>query len=64
MFRMKPRLYVSETTGPSQHFLKTFLANVPILHTLKTLENRRYSGVSWGYKIQILANNELSITKL
>ena len=36
-----------------------FPANVPILHSLKTTENQRFSGIFRGYKMGILARNGL-----
>ena len=36
-----------------------FLANVPILHPLKTPENQRFSGVFRGCSMGILARNGL-----
>ena len=40
-------------------FINPFLANVPILHPLKTPENRRFSGVFREYKMGTLAGNGL-----
>ena len=40
--------------------LNPFLANVPILYSLKTLGDQRFSGVFRRYKIGTLARNELS----
>ena len=39
--------------------LNPFLANVPILFPLKTLENQRFSRVFKRYKMGILARNWL-----
>ena len=36
-----------------------FLANIPILHPLKTPESQRFSGVFRGYKMGTIAKNEL-----
>ena len=44
--------------------LHPFLANIPILHSLKTPENQRFSGVLRECKIGTLARNELLIFKL
>ena len=35
--------------------INPFLANIPILHTLKTLENQSFSDVFRGYKIGTVA---------
>ena len=45
-------IYNSEKINP-------FLANVPILHPLKTPENERFSDVFRGYKLGTLATNGL-----
>ena len=45
-------IYNSEKIDP-------FLANVPILHPLKTPENERFSDVFRGYKLGTLATNGL-----
>ena len=39
--------------------LNSFLANVPILYSLKTPENQRFSGVFRGYKTGTLVRNRL-----
>ena len=48
----------------SFHVLNPFLANVPVLYPLKTLENLWFFGVFRGYKMGTLARNGLSFTKL
>ena len=45
-------VYYNSTFNP-------FLANLPILYPLKTLENQRFSGVFRGYKMETLARNRL-----
>ena len=45
---------------PEQEWVNPFLANVPILYSLKTLEKEMYSGVFRRYKIGTLARNELN----
>ena len=42
-----------------EELINPFLANVPILYTLKTPENQRFSGVFRGYKTRALARNGL-----
>ena len=42
-----------------QNGLNPFLANVPILHPLKTPEKLTFSGVFRGFKMGTLARNEL-----
>ena len=44
--------------------LTPFLVNIPILYPLKTPENQRFSGVSRGYKMGILARNGLRTLNL
>ena len=43
--------------------INPFLANVPILHPLKTPENRRFAGVFSGCKMGTLARNGLKSAK-
>ena len=38
-----------------------FLAIVPILYPLKTLENLRFSGIFRGYKMRTLARSRLTL---
>ena len=40
--------------------LNVFLANVTILHPLKTPESQRFSGVFRGYKMVTLARKKLN----
>ena len=42
-----------------EELINPFLANVPILYTLKTPENLWFSGVFRGYKTRALARNGL-----
>ena len=42
-----------------QRLINLFLVNIPILYPLKTLENRWFSGVFRGYKMETLARNGL-----
>ena len=40
--------------------INPFLTNVPILYSLKTLENQKFTGVFRGYKMRALTRTELS----
>ena len=44
------------------HRINSFLDTVSILHSLKTPENLKFSGVNREYKIRILAGNGLNIS--
>ena len=46
---------------PTGLFFNPFLANVPILHPLKTLENLCFTDVFREYKMETLARNGLKI---
>ena len=43
------------------YYFNPYLANVPILHPLKTPENLWFSGVFRGYKMRTLARNGLNV---
>ena len=40
--------------------INPFLANIPILYSLKTPENQSFSGVFRGYKMGTLTENRLN----
>ena len=48
-----------ERERPNNVAINPFLAKAPILYSLKTPENQRFSGVFRGHKMKTLAKNGL-----